>query len=59
MKSIFDLTPEEKKRANPDAIKFMIETDEQMLKVWSLPDYRKQEIEAELKCLRNLLKEVT
>ena len=59
MKSIFDLTTEERKRANPDGIRFLIDANNAMLKSWSLPDYRRQEIEAENKCLRELLKEVT
>lgn len=58
MKSIFDLTPEEKKRCKPDAIRFLIDANNQLLKSWALPDYRRQEIEAENKCLRDLLKEV-
>lgn len=58
MKSIYDLTPEERKRANPDGIRFLIDANNALLKSWSLPDYKRKELEAENKYLRDLLKEV-
>ncbi len=59
MKSIYDLTPEERKQANPDAVRILIEANERLLNVWSIPDYRRKELEAENKYLRDLLREVT
>ena len=59
MKSIYDLTPEERARCNPDGIRFLIDANERLLNVWSIPDYRRKELEAENKYLRDLLREVT
>lgn len=59
MKSIYDLTPEERRQAKPEGIKYLIDANNALLKSWSLPDYRKKELEAENKYLKELLDEVT
>lgn len=58
MKSIYDLTPEERARCNPDGIRFLIDANNALLKSWALPEYKRKELEAENKYLRDLLKEV-
>ena len=58
MKSIYDLTPEERKQCKPAGIRILIEANEGLLKSWSLPEYKRKELEAENKYLRDLLKEV-
>ena len=58
MKSIYDLTPEELKHADPKGIKQLIAIDEAQLKCWSIPDYQKAEIRKELAFLNNLLNDL-
>lgn len=50
------LTAEDMKRIDKNAVKELIKHNEERLKVWSIPEYEKQEIRADIETLRNLLK---
>ena len=58
MKTIYDLTPEERKQAKPEGIRFLIENDKQRVQNPFLPKYMMREIQKELIFLEDLLKEV-
>lgn len=55
MKSIYELTTEEKKRCKPEKIKELIEINNSLLRVWSITDETRKELEKENKYLNELL----
>lgn len=58
MKTIYDMTAEERAQCSPSGIRILIEADEKYLKVWSISSKDRAEKEKELTFLKELLKEV-
>ena len=58
MKTIYDLTAEERAQCSPSGIRSLIEANERVLRVWSISDENRAERQKELAFLKELLKEV-
>lgn len=54
---MFDLSMEDKKKIDKDAVRKMIQHEEERLKIWSIPNYEKEHIKKDIKDLKKLLEE--
>lgn len=53
---IYGLTEADLQRIDKDGVKELIKINEERLKVWSIPNYEKKQIEEEIRQLKELLK---
>ena len=58
MKTIYDMTAEERAQCSPSGLRILIEADERYLRIWSISSKDRAEKEKELAFLKELLKEV-
>ena len=52
---LYGLTEEDLKNIDKNGVKELIKINEERLKVWSIPNYEKKQIEEEIRQLKKLL----